>query len=158
MLSPFVYYYVFRDTNLPSYDSGLTSRCSWTAKTNLRPELAIHLSGCCMTTHFMLAHMEVPHGCRLPFVTTMGFTIPTSPAMTPNFTSRCGWTAKKTLPAQDIQITHSSRSHSRSCWPLCEARSAALGNMRSLAIGASCVLASHQNQVSCVLSKLSLVP
>ena len=30
----FRYYYVFRDTNQPSYDPGLTSRCGWTAKTN----------------------------------------------------------------------------------------------------------------------------
>ena len=33
----FRYYYVFRDTNQPSYDPSLTSQCGWTAKTNPRP-------------------------------------------------------------------------------------------------------------------------
>ena len=51
-----------------SPDSGLTSRCGWTAKTNppakaKRP--SFHLSsGCHMATHFMLAHKAVPDGCR----------------------------------------------------------------------------------------------
>ena len=89
----FRYYYVFHDTNQPSYDPGLTSRCGWTAKTNPPPSLSLSLrvwpiscigkilvyfvpgrpvnsssfhpsSGCHRATHFMLAHKAVLHGCR----------------------------------------------------------------------------------------------
>ena len=50
-----------------SPDSGLTSRCGWTAKAN--PPCA--------------AHRAVPHGCCHLLFTTMCSTIPTSPALTP---------------------------------------------------------------------------
>ena len=48
----FRYYYVFHDTNQPSYDPGLTSRCGWIAKANppsqrrLRRLFGVHQSTC----------------------------------------------------------------------------------------------------------------
>ena len=75
-----------------SPDSGLTSRCGWTAKANPPPPN-------------MLAHKAVPHECCHLLFTTMCSTIPTSPDS--GLTSRCGWTAKAIPP------THTSSQDRR---------------------------------------------
>ena len=55
-------------------------------------------SGCRMATHFMIAHKAVPHGCRHLSLTTMCYTIPTSPAMTPVSPHSEAGQQKQTLP------------------------------------------------------------
>ena len=79
-----------------SPDSGLTSRCGWTAQAkppicHEAREQSLSVGECDRVVDitpltvwpltFMLPHKAVLHGCRHLLFTTMCFTIPTSPAM-----------------------------------------------------------------------------